>query len=374
MKKICLTTLLIAGTQLISLAQDVKFFVNKSTAISSNCDCKTLSSIKAVFPIPSNVASFDSYQLYIELNSLDVPATIGFNKSEIASKLAGKKEFTAFVIKEDGTSDFYFEDDYLDKKDLCGNPRMWGMTELSITGSGVGFHITGYHTESVWNDYYSRWDTKKIEDWDEGSLHGEGEIKLSQQPLSEGFTDEYEIITVKAQETDSASFSTSEDIDQKGNLMIEDKSGELTTRIYFATWAGGDATYKETKDAVISSLSGKFQVGPVHNFYQLEGMQSGKVIALNPNSNGFTNITYNGTTYETISHYRTNPGFYATFYITRSGDYTTLILSITKEEFQGDPMRSSSYQLNKAIAPEMISTINKLNEKWLNATTFAFPN
>lgn len=374
MNKIILTTTLTACLALGSLAQEVKFFVNKSSSTSAACECKTTTSIKVTFPVPSNVTSFDEYQFYISLSSLDVPAIIGFEKAEIAAKLSGKKEFTAYLLKEDGSSDFYFEDVFLDKSDLCNVPRMWNIETLEIQGGGVGYKILGYHYESTWNEYYNRWEESKFADWDEGTEYGEGSLNMKEAPLSDGFMDQFNIITVKAESTDSASFSISEDVEHNGSLMIEDKSEEFDTRLYYATWAGGDATYQQVKEEVINSLGGKFQVGAIHNFYELEGMQQGKEVKLSGSHTEFTPTTFNGVTYETISHYRTGPGFYATFYLSRSGEYTILIVSHTAEKFSGDPGSPySSFEMISALTAEDIEKIKAIDSKWLNATTYSFP-
>lgn len=386
MKKIILSAIVTFGLATFVSAQNVKFFVSKSASIGLECDCKATTSIKVVFPVPSNVGTFDSYEFYLNLSSLDVPATIGFDKNEIAAKLVGKKEFSAYLLLEDGGSDFYFEDVYLEKKDLCANPRMWGITDLQIDGVGVGYKIIGYHYEDTWNDYYSRWDSKKFEDWDEGIAHGEGSITMTQAPLSYGFTDLYDIITIKAANTDSASFSVSEDIAMNGAISIVDKSQEFTTNIYYATWAGGDATYNEFKEEVQASITGQLQVGPVHEFYFLRNMQEGREVVVPGKTDSYSKVTFNGIPYETISHCRTESdsntdyeqGFYSTFYIYRSGEYTSVIVSITSEEFtlksKGSSLTDGSEKIYSVkMNEETIKKIDEINAKWLNATAYNLP-
>lgn len=362
----------------LSYAQEAKFYVNKSATVATNCDCPNTSTIKVTFPVPANVGSYDLYQFYINLSSLDVPATIGFDKAEIAAKLAGKKEFTAYLLKEDGSSDFYFEDVYLEKRDLCSSPRMWGMTEMEMEAGSAGYKVIGFHYEDTWNEYYKRWDSKKFEDWDEGVAYSSGSLIIKQTPLSEGFSDLTEIINVKTQNTDSCSYSVSENIDEKGSLSIQDNSQDFQATITYAIWGGGEETYNAVKESVIISLSGKFQVGPVHNFNQLEGMQTGVEKKINDKSSSFSTVTFNGISYETVSHCRTKTGFYATFYITRFGEYTVLIVSITNEIYEmkrkGNSLMDGEelvYQFE--LTDENIKQVDAINEKWLTATTYNIP-
>jgi len=386
MKKIFLSFLLVSSFARLTHAQTVRFFVNKSASLASTCDCKTTDNIKVTFPVPPNVATFDSYSFYLILSSLDVPATISFDKKEIAEKLAGKKEFSAFLLKEDGSSDFYFDDVYLEVKDLCSVPRMWNITTLEIEGGSAGYKITGKYSEDVWNDYYNRWDSKTFDAWDDGEGFGSGMFSMNQAPMSDGFTDLYDIITVKAANTDSASFNLSEDLDMKGSISIVDKSQEFTTEITYATWAGGDATYNEIKANVENSIGGKFQVGPIHNFYTLRNMQEGTAFDLSGKSN-YTKVSFNGIMYETISVARTDSqsenedqqGFYATYYISRMGDYTTLIVSLTEELFElkskGPSLMDGSEKIyHFKLSAENCKRIDTINEKWLNATSYAIPN
>ena len=385
MKKIlfiCITLIVSSG---FVNSQTLKFFVNKGTTSSTNCSCKTTKSIKITFPVPINVVSYDQYSFYLSLSSLDVTASVSFEKKDIASKLVGKNEFSAYLIKEDSTSDFYFDDAYLSLVDLCINPRMWGIQNLEIEGGSVGYKKIGEYTETVYNEYYKRWDTKTFDEWDEGTVYATGVFNMEQAPLSDGFSDMYNLITVKAENTDSTTFSISEDLENKGSLCITDKSEEFETTITYATWGGGDETYSTIKKNIENSIGGKFQVGPVHTFYELRGMQAGRELVIPGKTNGYSKATFNGVTYETIAHARTEvaekdiyaKGFYSTFYILRSGDYTTLIVSITEEMSHKKPKGLSlmdGYETiyTFKITEENCRKVDKITEKWLNATTYNF--
>jgi hypothetical protein len=375
MKKILLIAVILNCVSFLVNAQESKFYVNKATVTSADCDCKTIKSIKVTIPLPSGLAAFDSYLLFINLSSLDVPTYISFDKKDIAAKLVGKKEYIAYLLKEDGTSDFTFDDVAFSKKDLCSTPRMWGMTEMVMEASGAGYKIIGSHWEDKWNEYYKKWESTKIDDWDEGVSYGSGSLTIKQAPLSDGFSDLSEIITVKAENTDSCSYSVSEEVDANGSLSIIDNSQEFKTDIYYGIWSGGENSYNIVKQSVLSSVGGKYQIGPVHNFYELYGMGNGEEKVLPGKSNVFKNVTINGTSYETISHCRTKTGFYATFYITRLGDYTILITSLTNEIFEFKAKGLSLmdgkvliYQFE--LTDKNIERIDLINEKWLNATTY----
>ncbi len=368
MKKIVVTVALFCSVSISINAQTSKFFVNKATTANSNCDCKTVTSIKVTIPIPANVTSFDSYLLYVNLSSLDVPASIGFEKKEIASKLAGKKEYTAYLLKEDGSSDFYFDDVFLSKKDLCGTPRMWRMTEMTMEAGSAGYKIIGHHYEDTWNEYYKRWDNKEIEDWDEGVVYGEAEpISIKQAPLSDGFYDENEFIFVKAANTDSASYSISSEVEAKGQLAIEDNSQDFKTTISYAYFQNQNNSFEELKNTVLNALSAKYQVGPVHNFYELQNMQLTAKKEIAGKSSTFSTVTINGVSYETASYAQNktkesssyNPsdigGFYATYYLAKVGKYDVIVVSFTNNI---DPTDSN------------IKKIDEINSKWLNATTY----
>jgi len=375
MKKILLINVILICVIFIVNAQESKFYVNKATVTSNNCDCKTIKSIKVTIPLPTGLTAFDNYLLYINLSSLDVPTYISFDKKDIASKLLGKKEYTAYLLKDDGTSDFTFDDAAFSKKDLCSNPRMWGMTEMVMEASGIGYKIIGSHWEDKWNEYYKKWESTKFDDWDEGVTYGSGSLIIKQAPLSDGFSDLSEIITVKAENTDSCSYSVSEDVDAKGSLTIVDNSQDFKTEIFYGIWSGGDQTYKTVKENVLNSISGKYQVGPVHNFYELYGMDKGVEKVIQEKSKEFKNVTINGYNYETISHCRTKTGFYATFYITRQGDNTILITSLTNEIFEmkakGPSLMDGEELVYKfELTDKNIERIDLINEKWLKATTY----
>lgn len=368
MRKILLSAALFCSVAISTYAQSSKFFVNKSTAANSNCDCKTVTSIKVTIPIPANVASFDSYLLYINLSSLDVPASISFEKKDIASKLAGKKEYTAYLLKEDGSSDFYFDDVFFSKKDLCSTPRMWGMTEMTMEAGSAGYKIIGHHFEDTWNEYYNRWDNKEIEDWDEGTVYGEAEpLSIKEAPLSDGFYDENEFILVKSVNTDSASYSISSEVEAKGQLAIEDNSQDFKTTISYAYFQNQGNSFEDLKNIVLQALSAKFQVGPVHNFYWLQNMQLTAKKEIAGKSSTFSTVTINGVSYETTSYAQNktkesssyNPsdigGFYATYYLSKVGKYDVIIVSLTENI---DPTDNN------------IKKVDEINAKWLNATTF----
>lgn len=367
MKKITLLLLFIAMIHLFTYGQTSRFYVNKATTVSSECSCSTLKSIKVTIPIPAGVSSFDGYYLYITLNSIDVPAYIFFDKKSIASKLVGKKEYSAFLLKEDGTSDFTFEDMALSLKDICSTPRMWGKTEVTLDASGAGYKIIGYHMEDKWNEYYKKWESTKTEDWDEGVAFGEGVLTIAQRPLSEGFSDENDFILVKASDVDSCSYSVSSEVEVKGALSIEDKSKEFQTDITYAYFQNQGNSYEELKKIALQAMSGKFQVGPVHNFYWLMNMNLDAKKVVPGKSSEFSKIVINGISYETASYAQNktkenssyNPsdigGFYATYFIAKVGTYDVIIVSLTKDIEPTD---------------DVLKKIDEITFKWLNATTY----
>lgn len=352
---------------LFSYSQTSKFYVNKAATVSSECSCSTLKSIKVTFPIPAGVGSFDGYYLYVTLNSLDVPAYVFFDKKSIAAKLVGKKEYSAFLLKEDGTSDFTFEDVALSLRDICTTPRMWGKTEVTLDATGAGYKIKGYHWEDKWNEYYKKWESKKIEDWDEGVAFGEGTLTVAQRPLSEGFSDDNDFILVKASNVDSCSYSVSNEIEVKGALSIEDKSQEFQTNITYAYFQNQGNSYDELKKIVLQALSGKFQVGPVHNFYWLMNMKLDAQKVISGKSTEFSKVVINGVSYETASYAQNktkdsspyNPsdigGFYATYYLAKVGTYDVIIVSLTTDVNPTD---------------DVLKKIDEITAKWLNATTY----
>ncbi len=387
MKKSILILSCILLITIYTIAQDAKFYVNKATTVGTTCDCSTIKSIKVTIPIPSGVTTYDGYYLYMTLNSLDVPAYIYFEKKDIAAKLAGKKEYSAYLLKEDGGSDFTFDDNKFSKTDLCSTPRMWGMTEMEMEASGAGYKITGYHWEDKWNEYYKKWESTKTEDWDEGVGYGSGKLVITQRPLSEGFSDENEFITVKASNTDSSTYSISKEIEIKGALNIEDKSEDFQTNIYYAYFEDNTYTYDKLKEAIINSTSGKFQVGVQNPFWDLRSISLPNKADVAGKSS-FSKTTINGTEYETIAYrqiasieqsssYGSNyneSGFYADFYIAKVGKYNVIIVSLTNEitEKIGGMSMMDKPTLKHIfkVSDENIKRIDKITEKWLNATTY----
>lgn len=367
MKKIFLIAVLLNCASFLVNAQESKFYINKATVTSADCDCKTIKSIKVTIPLPSGLAAFDNYLLFINLSSLDVPTYISFDKKDIAAKLVGKKEYTAYLLKEDGTSDFTFDDVVFSKKDLCSTPRMWGMTEMVMEASGIGYKIIGSHWEDKWNEYYKKWESTKIDDWDEGVSYGLGSLAIKQAPLSDGFYDENEFIFVKAANTDSASYSISSEVEVKGQLAIEDKSEEFKTTISYAYFQNQGNSFEDLKNVVLQALSAKFQVGPVHNFYWLQNMQLAAKKEIPVKSTEFSKVTINGISYETVAYAQNKtkdsspynpsdiPGFYATYYLAKVGTYDLIIVSFTD-----------------GIDPTdvIIKKIDQITTKWLNATTY----
>jgi hypothetical protein len=375
-----------------TFAQEAKFYVNKATTTGTECDCGTIKSIKVTIPIPSGVASYDGYYLYMSLNSIDVPAYIYFEKKDIAAKLSGKKEYTAYLLKDDGSSDFTFEDAAFTKKDMCTTPRMWGMTEMVMDASGAGYKLIGSHYEDKWNEYYKKWESTKIDDWDEGVSYGTGSLKVKQRPLSEGFSDDKGVINVKASNADSASYSVSADFSLNGALSIVDKSDVFKTEITYAYFDQQTFSYDALKTEVTNSMSGKFQVGVESPFYYLRDVSLVDKKEIAGKSLGLTKTTINGTEYETVSYYQTlsfehsggggysiKPGVYATFYIAKIGKYSLIIMAKTEDEIEENTLHTSFGEKPNNIENKWftvhfkesdISKIDKIVEKWLNATTY----
>ena len=389
MRKILFIIVILNFVSSLINAQDAKFYINKSTTSGSDCDCATIKSIKVTIPIPTSLGGFDGYYLYVSLSSLDVPAYIYFEKKDIASKLTGKKEYSAFLLKEDGSSDFTFEDANFSKKDMCTTPRMWGMTEMIMEASGAGYKIIGSHWEDKWNEYYKKWESTKIDDWDDGIAYGSGSLTVKQRPLSEGFTDEKEFITVKASNTDSASYSVSENYLQNGALSIIDKSDEFQTDLYYAYFDDQTMSYEKLKEAIINSMSGKFQVGVENPFYDLRYISlPNKTDITSRPSNAFTKITLNGVNYERASYrqiasieqssnYGSNDnekGFYADFYISKVGSNNIIILSLTNEiteKISGMSMMDKpTLKHIFKLTDENVAKVDKITNKWLSSTNY----
>ncbi len=392
MKRTILTAVGLFLMLLLAKAQDAKFYVNKATTTGTECDCGTIKSIKVTIPIPSGVATYDGYYLYMSLNSIDVPAYIYFEKKDIAAKLSGKKEYTAYLLKDDGTSDFTFEDAAFSKKDLCITPRMWGMTEMIMEASGAGYKLIGSHYEDKWNEYYKKWESTKIDDWDEGVSYGSGSLMIKQRPLSEGFSDEKEVVNVKANNTDSCSYSVSADFSIKGALSIVDKSDVFKTEITYAYFDEQTFSLDALKAEVINSMSGKFQVGAESPFYYLRDISLSDKKEIAGKSSNLTKVTVNGISYETASYYQAlsfehsggggysiKPGVYATFYITKSGKYAIIVMAKTEDEIEENTLHTSFGEKPTKIEDKWftvhfkesdISKIDKITEKWLNATSY----
>ncbi len=369
----------------IIVGQTSNFYVNKATSVATECDCANLKSVKVTIPIPANVKTFDAYYLFLSPSSLDVSAYIYFDKAAIASKLAGKKEYTAFAIKDDGTSDFTFEDAYFAMRDLCSTPRMWGMSSVDVSATGAGYKIIGNHWEDVWNEQSEKWISTKIDDWDEGAAYGEGYLIVAQRPLSDGFSDENNVITVKAENTDSARYWVSQDVLVKGALAIDDNSDIFKTEIQYAYFDDATLSYDKLKEAVRNSVSGKFQVGIENPFYDLRDISSKNQKTLKGKSADFTKITLNGVIYENLSYCQVSgenvstyeskqPGYYADFYLAKIGSYNIIIVSKTDEIVEKIPgmsmMDSATYRYDFKMTDENIAKIDAVTRKWISATSY----
>jgi hypothetical protein len=392
MKKHFLILALISIVALNTFSQTSNFYVNKATTVGTNCDCGTIKSIKVTIPLPASFAAFDGYYLYVSMNSLDVPAYIYFDKKNIAAKLFGKKEYTAYLLKDDGSSDFTFGDANVSLKDLCITPRMWGMAEMGMEASGAGYKILGYHYEDKWNEYYKKWESTKLEDWDEGVAYGSGSLTIKQRPLSEGFSDEKDFIIVKANNTDSCSYSVSSDYSLKGALSIVDKSEIYKTDITYAYFDDQTFSYEALKTEVTNSMSGKFQVGVESPFYYLRDVSLADKKTIPGKSANFSKTTINGIDYETISYYQTlsfersggggyniKPGVYASFYIAKIGKYSVIIMAKTNDVIEENTLHISFGEKPATIEDKWftvhfkesdIPKIDKTTEKWISATTY----
>jgi hypothetical protein len=387
MKKNIVLMLVISGMLLQANGQENQFFINLATTAGNTCKCGELKSVKVTFNIPANVNSYDEYYLYVSLSSLDVTANIVFDKSAIATKLAGKKTYSAFLIKQDGTSDFSFDDTKLSMKDLCSTPRMWGFQTVDITASGIGYHIVGHHYEDKWNEYYKRWDSKKIADYDDGVAYGEGTISVEQRPLSEGFYDDNEHVFVKVANTDSATYSVSSDILKKGALAIDDKSTDGLTTITYAYFDAATMSYDQLKENILNSISGKYQVGFENPFYDVRSITSSNQKQVSGKSSEFKSVTINGINYETLtycqisgentSQYQSEqPGYYLTYFVTKVGANTVGILSKTDELFIKVPglsmMDKATYNYTFKLSDENLLKVDAINNKWLEGTSYKF--
>lgn len=390
------------------IAQSAKFYLNATATTATSGDCSTLQQLKVTCPIPSNVGTYDSYTIALFLSSLDVPAYIYFDKAAIKSRLVGKSEFKAEVMKVDGSSDFTFDDADLKMSDLCFTPRLWKMPEVEVEVSGIGNKIIGYHWEDIWYEDSKKWVSSKIEDWDEGTSYGAGSMVIKQRPLSEGIEDKTGFVKIKPSSTDKVGFGEPNVDNTLGTLSISDTT--LGFPVEF-TWAFYDAASyskegimqeliyafsgkeKKTDYGIVKERSGMFGASP-DAFGYMKDLSFEKAVPVNgKKGDSFDKVTFNGVQYDHISFrqnyffdsnsydYKLRPGMYINCYVTQVGN-TIVVVTVQAADVVSEDYLHVGFSSSTANGPhkdewflyslkeESISKINALIDRMLSVTTY----
>lgn len=389
-------------------AQSTKFFMNNTAATSANGDCATLQQLKISFPVPANVSSFDCYFINLNLSSLDVPAFIFFDKADIQSKLAGKKEYKAEIVKANGTSDFTFDDTSLTMRDLCFVPRLWQMSQLEIEVAGTGHKITGYHWEDQWDEDKAMWISDKVADWDDGVVYGSGTFTLKQQPLTDGIEDATGYLKVKPGGTTNTGFEEPVVAGALTTIGILDTSTGVPVQFIWSVFDAAEYSKdylkseliiafngkeKETDIGIVKERSGFF--GAYMDAYQTwRDFEFKKKIAVKGKlADAFSQVTFAGNNYEHICfrqnwyfdhqtyEYRLKPGVYINCYIMQKGDRVILITAEASDmltdyyqhvAFSGDDSESGKENewFSARVTDQNLSSIDALVDKTVSATTY----
>jgi len=377
------TTLLFIG--LVALifpvkAQTARFFINGSATSSVTGDCSSLKQMKVSFPVPANVATYDEYYINLQLSSLDVPAYLYFSKEDIAVYLKGKKEYVAEIITADLASDFTFDDNALSMKDICFLPRVWKMPEVKIDVQGVGYKITGYHFEAVWNEQKNAWIETKIPDWDNGTIYGTGSIAVKQQPLSDGISDINGVINVKPQ-GEKVSFGEPDAAEALGTLLITDESSGYPVEYTFAYYDADTLTKEMIENELLFAIGGKESSSLFGAYMDIFSyLRDLKHDSREPwkgnKQDKFSPVTISGVSYDKIVYRQkwsfesstyTNklvPGNFIQFYVAQCGTYVVVVQVKATDVLSEDYESVSFSQPEKELNPEWFSKV--LSESDMN--------
>ena len=380
------------------------FYKDGGTVPVKEVTCDEFSSITVKVPVPADVKNYDEFQYKLLLSSLDVAARVYFSKSDISSKLVGKKEITFNVYDSKNKSDFRFGDETpLSIKDLCFYPSQKGMKEITATVWAVGYKIVDYKAVTKWDDKQNAYVTEKVPIWDKGTTYefSGNELKIIEK-LIDGIQDDEQIITVKMINPDKSKKTyLSNYRDTYSHIGITDNSMGFPVTVYFLIYKKDLETIKNDYLKLFSTYSDaiqadcqwtyKFELDTKQIEWMCKNETSKKETEINiknilkkntqkedtqtenKSSSGFTPVTLNGRTFDNKRFYHKYdiayssgynkfiPGFLLDFYATKEGDYTIVAVGVVKDPNQQNIIPPEKIDQAQELIRQIISTM-KVNK------------
>jgi len=357
-------------TTLTSLAQndDLAFFTKAGAKNIKEMKCSDLGELWVTVPIPANVSDYDNFTVYVYLSTIDYNLSCSFNKDKMNEMLVGKSSIDLFLLGPEGTKSTDFGD-YTVYRDLCNTPRMSGITNFKVAVTTKGFKITGWETQSYWDEYKNAYITKDVASWDNGKEFSKSEFTIIQTSLSEGIQDFHGLFTVKIPNIDLSEFSNNEPSGYYSHIKITDKSIGHPIKMQIIAI--------DSKNTPFETLIADFEkwiapgldvVYPDFNFTgcvneYLESQWRTKFNDVKEKAlSDFTLGSIYGKSFtwyqktrfdEYGSSLSLNPGVYCKFYFFKNGDYTYIASVYVEDELREDLYSASFGSPTPMITKDM---------------------
>jgi hypothetical protein len=358
---------------LTSLAQndDLVFFTKDGAKNIKEIKCSELGELWVTVPVPSNVSDFDNFTVYVYLSTIDYNLSCSFNKDKMNEMLVGKSSIDLFLLGPEGTNSTDFGDHtvYID---LCNTPRMRGITDFKVTVTTKGFKITGWETQTYWDEYKNAYITKDVASWDKGKEFSKSEFTIIQTSLSEGIQDYLGLFTVKIPNISQSSFSNYQPNASdycNSEIKITDNSNGQPIKMKIVAIDSKKVPF-ETLIADFEKWIA-FSLEPIQPEFQYsiwvnEYLESGWITKFNDvkekalsdftigSISGKSFTWYQKTRFDEYgSSIKLNPGVYCKFYFFKNGDFTYLASVCIEDQLREDLYSSSFSAPTPMVSKDM---------------------
>lgn len=188
---------------------DVTFFMKGSESTITQAKCSEMGELWVRVPIPSNIAEYDNFTVFVYLSTIDYNLRAAFDKNAIEKNLAGQQSIDLFLLGPEGTPNTDFGDQTV-YNDLCNTPRNEGVENFEITVNTKAFKILRYESVTYWDEYRNAYITRDNPIWDDGDHFSSTKFTIIQSSLNEGVQDTRKNISFKIPRISSSTFNNYE--------------------------------------------------------------------------------------------------------------------------------------------------------------------
>jgi len=333
---------------------DLVFYSKDGAQNIKEMKCSDLGELWVKVPIPSNVSDYDNFTVFVYLSTIDYNLSCRFDKDQITERLVGKSTIDLFLLGPEGTKNTDFGD-YTVYNDLCNTPRNEGITNFKVEVTTKAFKITGWETQTYWDEYKEAYITKDVANWDNGKEISKSEFTVIQTALSDGIQDSKRLFSVKIPNLSQSEFSNNEPGYAQyynSQIRIKDKSISHPIVINIITVKSTQFSY----EALISDFEkwiapGSSVVNTDFNFegYINENLEPEWRTKFNDvkekslsdfsigNLSGKSYTWYQKTRFDEYgSSLKIHPGVYCKFYFFKNGDITYVASVYIEDELRED--------------------------------------